>query len=272
MTRWRSAFGVCMLSAALLVGSAGVATADHPDSGGSTAADSQAAGGSSQDDSSTAEPAASTTETGTSDSPSSPHQAESAGSPGPMTLGAATTTEETVVTDAQEDAAADMNNNDVSASTSAAPSEDQGGPDVVAGQSKMVAPPTDVVTLDTQVIAPANPPVAVVSKVIAPVTNAIANAARAVMSFPAVIAWLPSSPTPVTDVITAVQNMLTSAGALGASLARMPSEFASLLGFPGMAPGGIGESLGGVVQSTAEYPFTASFASSAIAAQHGHYG
>ena len=67
-TQWRFALGVCMLSAALLVGSAGgaIAAAD-PESGGSTGV-SQGVDSSTQSVSSATEPVGSTAETGTPDS------------------------------------------------------------------------------------------------------------------------------------------------------------------------------------------------------------
>jgi hypothetical protein len=107
----------------------------------------------------------------------------------------------------------------------------------------LAVPSTDVVASDSNVIARATNPLVAVRTVVKPMTNAVATVANAVGSIPVVVASLPGSATPVRDVITTVQDVLTSVAAAGVPLAQLPSDLASLLGFPGMAPGGIGGSL-----------------------------
>ena len=234
MTHWGSTLCGCILSASLLIGGAGgaIAAAD-PGSSDPTAADSHATESSSQDVSSNTAPVASTAETSNSVSVKDSGEAESVGaSSGPVTLGATTTSAEVT----GGGAAADLGNKSVAGSDSAVSNADKSHKGVVVSHSKNGVPAPNVVPSGTQVIAPRPLPAAQVSQVIAPVTKAITNAAIAAGSVPAVLASLPTSDTPITDVITAVQAMLTSVGAVGASLAQVPSDLASLLGFPAMAP------------------------------------
>lgn len=75
--------------------------------------------------------------------------------------------------------------------------------------------------------------------------------AKTVEPAPPVVELVSYYSSPLPDVITAVQHLLTSIAATGAALLQMPSDLASLLGFPGMTagpvapvvPGGIGQSL-----------------------------
>jgi hypothetical protein len=75
--------------------------------------------------------------------------------------------------------------------------------------------------------------------------------AKTVEPVPPVVELVSYYSSPLPDVITAVQHLLTSIAATGAALLQMPSDLASLLGFPGMTagsvapvvPGGIGQSL-----------------------------
>ena len=255
MMRWRFALGVCMVSAALLVGSAGgaIAAADpDPDSVGTTA-EGQGVDGSTQGVSSASGPVESTAEPGTSASLSNSSaslsnssQQESASPGGPMTIGAtqepaATGTNESVTAVAEQQ-------NEGSGSSTAVTTELASNPDVVVSHSQVVAPPPAVVASDPIVVAPARKRLAAVRTVVAPVRSAVRGAANAVGALPAVVAKLPSSPTPVRDVITAVQDMLTSVAAVGSSVTQAQADLASLLGFPEMAaraPGGIGGSLYG---------------------------
>ena len=153
---------------------------------------------------------------------------------GPMTMGVAMDTEEGVAKDAEEGVAAVTT--DDTEYIPAVSSEDTSQPDVVVSQAQVVAPPPAVVASDPTVVAPATKWLAAARTVVAPVRNAVKGVGTAVGAIPAVVASLPSSPTPVTDVITAVQALLTSDAGVGASLARAPSDLASLLGFPGMSP------------------------------------
>lgn len=280
-TQWRFALGVCMLSAALLVGSAGgaIAAAD-PESGGSTGVSQGADEGSTQGVSSATEPVAEAQPRRAhpirsliramrnrpagvrgAAQPTEPYcwaAASCLPAPqGPMTMGVVMDTEEGVAKDAEEGVAA-VTTDDIGY-IPAVSSEDTSHPDVVVSQAQVVAPPPAVVASDPTVVAPATKWLAAVRTVVAPVRNAVKGVGTAVGAIPVVVAKLPSSPTPVKDVITAVRDMVTSVAGVGSALARAPSDLASLLGFPGMAPGtiaamapgGIGGSLYGAGLSAA---------------------
>ena len=245
MTHWRFALGVCLLSTALLAGGAGgaIAAADG-DSGGSTGVSQGADEGSTQGASSATEPVAEA-------QPRRAHPIRSVvramrnlpARQGPMTMGVVMDTEEGVAKDAEERVAAVTT--DDTGYIPAVSSEDTSQPDVVVSQAQVVAPPPAVVASDPTVVAPATKWLAAARTVVAPVRNAVKGVGTAVGAIPVVVAKLPSSPTPAKDVITAVQDLLTSVAAVGVPLAQLPSDLASLLGFRGMAPGGIGGSLYG---------------------------
>src|SRR5262249_3482292 len=116
--------------------------------------------------------------------------------------------------------------------------------DVGVSQPTVVASPTPVAASDSNVVAPVVNPLVAVRAAVPLVTTAVAPAVKAIVAVPGVVVSLPTSPTPVTDVITAVQYALTSVAASGIALAKVPSDLASMLGFPkGMAPGVIGGAL-----------------------------
>jgi hypothetical protein len=73
-----------------------------------------------------------------------------------------------------------------------------------------------------------NPP-APLSTVSEPTTNAVATIAAVVEAIPDVAAELPTSETPVADVITSVQDMLTSAVNAVLPLVNVPSDLYTLL-------------------------------------------
>jgi hypothetical protein len=236
-THSRFALGVCVLSAGLLIGSAGgaVAAAD-PEAGGSTAS-SEGADGSTQSVSSATGQVESTADTGTSESSIDSTKVESARPPGPMILTVTTIIEKHV-------AAVTKQLKEATGSTAAAATGGTSDPDVGVAQPTVVASPTPVAASDSNVIAPVVNPLVAVRAVAPLVTTAVAPAAQAITSIPGVVASLPTSATPVTDVITAVQDALTSVAASGIAIAQLPSDLASLLGFPkGIAPGVIGGTL-----------------------------
>ena len=158
-----------------------------------------------------------------------------------MTLGVTSTDPQEPATAGTNEAVATVaeHASEVSGPTTAVTTEVASDPAVVVSHSQVVAPPTEVVAAKSKRMAPATHPLVAVRTAVAPVRSAVANAATAVTALPGVVVSLPTSPTPVTDVITAVQEMLTSVAVVGVSLSQMPSDLASLLGFPGMAPGAI---------------------------------
>ena len=245
---WRWALGACMLSAALLVGGTGgaIAAADT-DSGGLTAED-QGGVGSTQIVSPASEAVEGTADTNTSDSVSNASQEVSAGPAGPMTMGTGSTDPQEPAPTGTNEAGATITEQarEGSVSTTAVTTEVASDPAVVVSHSQVVVPPPTVVTSKAPRWTAAERRAAV-RTALAPVRAAVATARAAVIAIPGVIMSLPTSPTPVTDVITAVQDLLTSVGAVGVSLARAPSDLASLLGFPGMAPGAFaGKAPGGI--------------------------
>jgi hypothetical protein len=109
--------------------------------------------------------------------------------------------------------------------------------DAVAPEASTVQAPTvDPPAAEAPVSEPAPEEVTVLASLLGPNTPAVAP-----------------QPTPpaATDVISAVQYLLTSMAATAVAILQMPGDLASLLGFPGMtpgttlpaAPGGIGGSL-----------------------------
>ena len=159
-----------------------------------------------------------------------------------MTMGAATDTQEPAPTGTSEVGTAVAEQQDqASGSATAVTTQVASNPNVVVSHSAVVVPPpaskSSARSFDRRVTG---------WRAVAPVENGVATAAHNAAAIPAVVLSLPSSRTPVRDVIAAVQDMLTSVVGVGAALAQMPSDLASLLGFPGMAPttnSGIGKGL-----------------------------
>ena len=163
-----------------------------------------------------------------------------------MTMAATTDTQEPAPTDTNEVATAVAEQqNQGSGSTTAVTTQVASSPDVVVSHSSVIVPPPPVVTSKSS--APTVDRRAAVRKAVAPVIDAVATAANKAAALRAVIASPPSSRTPVTDVIAAVQDMLSSVAGIGASLARVPSDLASMLGFPGMAPETISRMAAGAI-------------------------
>ncbi|MCV7132645.1 hypothetical protein H7J06_06555 [Mycobacterium hodleri] len=79
------------------------------------------------------------------------------------------------------------------------------------------------------VSAPAAPPQANKNPG-APVANAVTSLANSIAAVPGVVAGLPTSTTPISDVLASLENVLTSAGDAGTSLTTLPSDLAGLLG------------------------------------------
>jgi hypothetical protein len=241
-THLRLALDACVLSAVLLAGSAGgaIAAAD-PESGDSTTG-SQSADGSTQGVSSEAPQVASTAETGTSESPTKSGQADPAHPARAMILDVTTIIEKhlaTVTKQLKEGAGAP-------AAVAAEGTPDGGAPDPDVGGSQQaaVAPATPVDTSESSVIAPVANPLVALGTVVPKGMAAAAPAVQAITSMPGVVVSLPTSPTPVTDVITAIQDTLTSVVVSGIAIAQVPSDIASMMGFPSAdAPGAIGGTL-----------------------------
>ena len=65
--------------------------------------------------------------------------------------------------------------------------------------------------------------------VVEPVGTAFATVARALGSSAATFAGLPTSETPIADVIGSMQQMLNSVAGAGATLAQVPGDLYTLL-------------------------------------------
>ena len=90
------------------------------------------------------------------------------------------------------------------------------------------SPPAPAPTLAAAPVPPPPPPVTVTTTVVPPVPNSFATLARALGTVSATLAALPTSTTPVTDVI----KMLNAVADAGVALAQMPSDLYALLGVP----------------------------------------
>jgi hypothetical protein len=86
---------------------------------------------------------------------------------------------------------------------------DKNGSGVTAATTTPVESNSNDIAPATNADAAATDPVAPVSRVVEPITSAVATVASTVESVPAVVMLLPTSATPVFDVITTVQNLLT---------------------------------------------------------------
>ena len=105
--------------------------------------------------------------------------------------------------------------------------------------SQSSPPPPQTSTAVTSPVAPVtippNPFLAAWNAA-APATNALTVFASKVITVPGVLVSLPTSTAPVTDVLNAIQNVLTSATDAGVSLSQLPSDLTQLLGVPVPSP------------------------------------
>ncbi len=126
----------------------------------------------------------------------------------------------------------------------------------------LAPPPTDPHAPPATLVGPVPPPATVVGPVnpsqtyLVGITNAVAAVANVALTVPGVVASLSTSPTPVADVITLVQEMLTSVTNVVVQLLQVPSDLASLL--LGMTPvtaaatvrGGVGAAASALLLAT----------------------
>jgi hypothetical protein len=237
-THLRYAAGICVLTTGLLIGSAsGAIAAADPESSDSTTA-SQGADESSPSVGTTSTPT--TTDAQTSTQSTHPtlrdiiRRLQEQGKP---------RTRPVLVTEPTTVPAAPDTETDSNGAPNAAPVASE----PVASDSTVVAPEsnsteqqpnnTDFVASDSTKPAPAPspPPPPLATVVVQPVTHAIATVAGAASSVPGVIVSLPSSETPVVDVITAVENILISVNDAVVPLAQVPFDLYTLLVVEGMA-------------------------------------
>lgn len=80
------------------------------------------------------------------------------------------------------------------------------------------------------VVATAHDPAATTSTWLGPVSKAFVEVANSVVAVPNVIASLPTSTTPVDDIVGSIQHMLSSVVDAGTSLTQLPRDLSGLLG------------------------------------------
>jgi len=224
-----------VLTSGLLIGSAGgaIAAADDESTGsGSTTTQSQATQDPGQSVSPASAPTAAPTATPTATPPTSKRptlrdiirKLQLLGKPRQRTVVVESTTDP--VTTGTETAKHDA---DVAAGTSDTVASDS---NIVATDSNVTTPATKVAASDSDVPAPSvNPAPPPMVTVVAPVKDAVAKVAAVALSIPGrLVMSLPASKTPVADVITLVQEMLTAVGDVVVALAQVPSDFYSLFG------------------------------------------
>jgi hypothetical protein len=131
-----------------------------------------------------------------------------------------------------------------------------------------VSPPATLlgpVSPPATLVGPVSPPATVVGPVsplatmVGPVGNAVATVSNVALTIPVVLASLPASPTPIADVITLVQEMLTSVTNAVVLVMQVPSDLSSLL--LGMTPVTAVATVGGGVGAAASAPVLATPAS-----------
>jgi len=237
-----------VLSTALLVGSGAGAIA-MADTDGSAPTGTHGVDGASQDDGAAADTQRSM------DEESGEHETNPPESPGTDGQGEAESTDQTEP-QSGEDADEDQGSTPADSEPPAAPAllsedgseSDAGATDTDAASSDssapapepMAAPDPGPSTPETNVVAPPAEPVSPVWEAVQPVRTAMVRIATAVQSGTATLAALPQSKTPVTDVLTSFQEIISSvAGAVG-PLSQLPSDLATLLGIPPARPQLIG--------------------------------
>jgi hypothetical protein len=251
-TRLRFAAGVCVLSTGLLVGSAGgaIAWADT-DSGSEPSASSTSSQG--------AEGAAQGVTTASE--PGNP-----VAHPLRTTLQNVTTVLRSIRKFGQQyhKAPGETESGVPSAeeATEALGATTEVGP--AAPETTAIASDEAAVATDSNVVPPVTNPLAPVATVVEPMTRAAATVGAAALSVPGVVLALRTSPTPVTDVITTVQEMLTSVTNAVIPLAQLPGDLYSMLSVPtvtatttvggGVNPDANGPVLGARASQWAEVP------------------
>jgi hypothetical protein len=236
-THLRLAASVCVLMTGLFLGSAGGAIAAADTEGTDSSTQSQGAGDSNQSVSSASAPTGSSAATpgvatthGQATRPTlpdlirklqllgMPHQRPAADKP------------TTTVADATTQAVTDTDKTEGSDVTPATTDPVASDSNLVAADSNVTAPVTDVVASNSNVPGSSTNLVTPALKSVEPVTNAVVKVATVVQAVPGLVLSLPTSTTPIDDVIAFVQYMLTSVNDAIAALAQMPNDLYSLLG------------------------------------------
>jgi hypothetical protein len=251
----RLAAGICVLAASLFIGSAGGAIAW---------ADTGSTGSESTGSESTGSPA----KTQGAEAPSSDPGAASApvkkvANPLRDTLQATVQSALRTLRKLQQQQSTDPKRAEAQPTAANTGGEQQGSDPTTVDPSPAVSESNALASDSTEVATDSAPPATVplspVATVVGPVTNAEATDANVALTAPGVGASLPTSPTPVVDVITSVQEMLTSITNAVLLLMQVPPDLASLL--LGMTPVTAVATVGGGVGAAASAPVLATPAS-----------
>jgi hypothetical protein len=226
----RLAASICALSACLFFGSAGggIAWADTESTGSgaqsqgadSPSADAGSAGAPAKE---VANPLRTTLQAAVQGLTSTLRSIQKLSQPHSNNPGPAAT--KPAATNTQSNATNTESNNDGSGPTAADPSPTAADPNKVASDQTVVA------SESTEVPPATNPP-ASVSTVFEPTANALATAVNVFASVPGALMALPTSPTPITDAITLIQEMLTSVTHVVVALAHLPSDLLTIYSGP----------------------------------------
>jgi hypothetical protein len=100
----------------------------------------------------------------------------------------------------------------------------------LASETNAVAIPPTVPAVPPVPPVLAPDPMVALSKLVNPMSNAVATVAGTLFLAPGVLVALPTSTTPVADVLTYFETVLTSVGSAGTSLAQVPGDLATYLG------------------------------------------
>jgi hypothetical protein len=233
----RLAASICALSACLFFGSAGggIAWADTESTGSgaqsqgadSPSADAGSAGAPAKE---VANPLRTTLQAAVQGLTSTLRSIQKLSQPHSNNPGPAAT--KPAATNTQSNATNTESNNDGSGPTAADPSPTAADPNKVASDQTVVASDQPVVASESTEVPPATNPPASVSTVFEPTANALATAVNVFASVPGALMALPTSPTPITDAITLIQEMLTSVTHVVVALAHLPSDLLTIYSGP----------------------------------------
>lgn len=233
-THFRIAAGICVLSSGLLLVASGgaIATADHPDTSGTTAGSTGTQDTTSTDSTAGNLPGDVEVVGGTT-----PGSIDETTNTGPTSTVSAQTT---VTSDDEDEGTDPTSNTDDNASATTAPASESTAPTSESNSPAVEPAPVSNTTASeagvsppsaSPAAAPPPPPPATVSKVVVePVGEAFANVARALGSGAATFAGLSTSETPITDMITSMQDVLGSVAGAGATLYQVSGDLYTLLG------------------------------------------
>jgi hypothetical protein len=253
-THLRIAASVCVLSTALMVGSSGgaIATADTDTSGSTTT--TSVAGDPSPTSTPTRGPIMTFADnvrkqiemslvgtvqmvTGAFNPPAKPGESSGIPKSPPTTFGGSPTVHGSSVSEGAPTDDVTPASEVTPAAEVAPPAELAPAPE--ATPASEVTPPSETNVVVAPPTAPPMPlgatvhrpdPMVMLSKLMNPMTNAVTTVAGTIFLAPGVLLALPTSATPVADVLTYFQTVLASVSSAGAFLAQVPGDLITYLG------------------------------------------